>query len=171
MVFECLPRFKVAFTTLSTAILAKEKCFAEVEDNGKQGKFERFVQSQYTLAEKCFSRNKMYIPPMSESSLWLLSKALDFWEIIILKSAPTCETLFFICFTSFSMFIKWYWLKGFLLRHCVVFFIILRCDSDFWTFFARAYFRPDFAAIGWTKFVAWCFWFKAKLTEKKVIFK
>ena len=30
MVFECLARFKVAFTTLSTAILAKEKCFVEV---------------------------------------------------------------------------------------------------------------------------------------------
>ena len=67
MVFECLPSFKVAFTTLSTAILAKEKCFAEVEHNGKQGKFESFVQSQYTLVEKCFSRNEMYIPPMSDS--------------------------------------------------------------------------------------------------------
>ena len=30
MVFECLARFKVAFNTLSTAVLAKEKCFAEV---------------------------------------------------------------------------------------------------------------------------------------------
>ena len=46
---------------------------------------------------------------MSDSSLWLLSKALDFWEIIILKSAPTLhliyyvmfETLFFIRFGSF----------------------------------------------------------------------
>ena len=47
--------------------------------------FERFVQGQYTLAENCFSRNVMYIPPMSDSSLWLLSKALDFWEIVILK--------------------------------------------------------------------------------------
>ena len=27
---ECLARFKVAFTTLSTAVLAKEKCFAKV---------------------------------------------------------------------------------------------------------------------------------------------
>ena len=71
MVFEFLVRFKVAFTTLSTAVLAKEKCFAEEKDDGKQGKFERFVQSQYTctLAEKCFSRNEMYIPPMSDSSL------------------------------------------------------------------------------------------------------
>ena len=55
---------------------------------------------------------------MPDSSLWLLSKAqaLDFWEIIILKSAPTLhliyyamfETLFFIRFGSFSMFIECY---------------------------------------------------------------
>ena len=30
MVFEGLARFKVAFNTLSTAVLAKENCFAEV---------------------------------------------------------------------------------------------------------------------------------------------
>ena len=30
MVFECLARFKVAFTMLSTAVLVKEKRFAEV---------------------------------------------------------------------------------------------------------------------------------------------
>ena len=30
MVFECLARFKVAFIALSTAVLAKEKCFSEV---------------------------------------------------------------------------------------------------------------------------------------------
>ena len=58
--------------------------------------FERFVQCQYTLAKKCFSRSEMYIPPMSNSSLWLLSKALDFWEIhvIILKSAPTLHLIY-----------------------------------------------------------------------------
>ena len=39
------------------------------QDNGKQSKFERFVQSQCTLAEKYFSRNEMYLPPMSDSSL------------------------------------------------------------------------------------------------------
>ena len=37
--------------------------------NGKYGNFERFLQRQYTLAEKCFSENVMYIPPMSDSSL------------------------------------------------------------------------------------------------------
>ena len=39
------------------------------QDNGKHCNFERFVQRQYTLAEKCFSRIVMYIPPMSDSSL------------------------------------------------------------------------------------------------------
>ena len=56
---------------------------------------------QYTLAEKCFSRNEMYIPPMSDSSLWLLSKALDFWEIIILKSAPTLHLIYYATFETF----------------------------------------------------------------------
>ena len=39
------------------------------QDNGKHGNLERFVQRQYTLAEKWFSRIVMYIPPMSDSSL------------------------------------------------------------------------------------------------------
>ena len=65
----------------------------ENRSNGKHCNFERFVQRQYTLAEKCFSRIVMYIPPMSDSSLWLLSTALDFWEIIILKSAPTLHLI------------------------------------------------------------------------------
>ena len=42
------------------------------QHNGKYGNFERFVQRQYALAEKCFSGNVMYIPPMSDSSLLLL---------------------------------------------------------------------------------------------------
>ena len=37
-------------------------------------------------------------------------------------------------------------------------------------FFARAYFRPDFAAIGREKFAARYFWFKAKLNQKKIVF-
>ena len=36
---------------------------------------------------------------------------------------------------------------------------MLRCDSDSEPFFARAYFRPDFAAIGREKFAARYFWF------------
>ena len=38
-------------------------------------------------------------------------------------------------------------------------------------FFARAYFRPDFAAIRLKKFAARYFWFKAKLKQKKFIFE
>ena len=38
-------------------------------------------------------------------------------------------------------------------------------------FFAGAYFRPEFAAISWKKFVAQYFWFKAKLKQKKFIFR
>jgi len=38
-------------------------------------------------------------------------------------------------------------------------------------FFAGAYFRLDFAAIRRKKFAAHYFWFKAKLKQKKFIFK
>ena len=62
-------------------------------------------------------------------------------------------------------------LKGFLLQHCVV--ILLYCVAVVISepFFAGAYFRPDFAAIGREKFAARYFWFKAKLKQKKLIFK
>ena len=118
----------------------------------------------------------MYIPPMSDSSLWLLSKALDFWEIVILKSAPTLhliyyamlETLFYIRFGSFSMFIEWYCIKR--LSSSTL------CSLSYYfaisePFFAGAYFRTDFAAIGRKKFAARYFWFKAKLKQKKIILK
>ena len=39
------------------------------------------------------------------------------------------------------------------------------------SFFARTYVRPDFAVIRQRKFAARCFWFKAKLKQKKFIFK
>ena len=121
----------------------------------------------------------MYIPPMSDSSLWLLSKALDSWEIIILKSAPTLhlihyamfETLFFIRFGSFSMFID----RDCIKRHfsstlcSFLFFCVAIVIAE--PFSAGAYFRPDFAAIGRKKFAARYFWFKAKLKQKKFIFK
>ena len=63
-------------------------------------------------------------------------------------------------------------LKGFLLQHCVV-FILLFCVVIVISepFFAGAYFRPDFAAIGREKFAARYFWLKAKLNQKKFIFK
>ena len=35
-------------------------------------------------------------------------------------------------------------LKGFVLQHCVVFFFILRCDSDFWTVFCEGLFSAWF---------------------------
>ena len=41
MVFECLARFEVMFTMLSTAVLAKEKCFVKSDDvrRGRKAKF------------------------------------------------------------------------------------------------------------------------------------
>ena len=62
-------------------------------------------------------------------------------------------------------------LKGFLVQHCVV--ILLYCVAIviFEPFFAGAYFRPDYAAIGRVKFAVRYFWFKAKLKQKKLIFK
>ena len=62
-------------------------------------------------------------------------------------------------------------LKGFLLHHCVVFllFCVAKVISE--PFFAGAYFRSYFAAIGRQKFAARYFWFKAKLKQKKLIFK
>ena len=42
----------------------------------------------------------MNIPPMSDLWLWLLSKAFDFWEIIILKSAPTLHLIYYAMFET-----------------------------------------------------------------------
>ena len=47
----------------------KRSVSSKQQDNGKQGKFKRLVQGQYTMAEKCFSRNEIYFPPVSDSSL------------------------------------------------------------------------------------------------------
>ena len=62
-------------------------------------------------------------------------------------------------------------LKGLFLQHCVVLslFCVAIVISD--SFFAEAYFQPDFAAIRRKKFAARYFWFKAKLKQKKFIFK
>ena len=61
-------------------------------------------------------------------------------------------------------------LKGLFFHHCVVFsfFCVAIVISE--PFFARASFRPDFAAITRKKFAARYFWFKAKLRQKKFIF-
>jgi len=62
-------------------------------------------------------------------------------------------------------------LKGLFLHHRVVLslFCIVTVISE--PFSVGAYFRPDFAAIRWKKFAARYFWFKAKLKQKKFIFK
>ena len=46
----------------------KRRVSPKQQDNDKEGNFERFVQGQYTVTEKCFSRNVVYIPPISEWS-------------------------------------------------------------------------------------------------------
>ena len=62
-------------------------------------------------------------------------------------------------------------LKGPFLHHCVAFsfFCVAIVISD--SFFARGYFRPDFAAITQKMFAARYFWFKAKLKQKEFIFE
>ena len=62
-------------------------------------------------------------------------------------------------------------LKGLYLHHCVVFSIFCFAIVTSEPFFARAYFRHDFAAIRRKKFEARYVWFKAKLKQKKFIFK
>ena len=57
-------------------------------------------------------------------------------------------------------------LKDFLLQHCVVFLLFCVAIVISEPFFAGAYFRPDFAAIGGKKFAARYF-----LKQKKFIFK
>ena len=70
------------------------------------------------------------------------------------------------------MFIEWYCIKRTFSSSLCGFLIILRCDTVISEpFFARAYFRPDFAAIRRKKFAARYFWFKAKLKQKKFIFE
>ena len=57
------------------------------------------------------------------------------------------------------------------LQHCVVFSLFCVAIVISEPYFAGAYFRPDFAAIRREKFAARYFWFKAKLKQKKFIFK
>ena len=58
-------------------------------------------------------------------------------------------------------------LKVLFLHHCLVFSLFYVAIVISKPFFARAYFRPDFAAIRREKFAARYFWFKAKLKQKK----
>jgi len=62
-------------------------------------------------------------------------------------------------------------LKGLFLHHCVVLSLFCVAIVISEPFFAGAYFRPNFAAIRRKKFAARYFWFKAKLKQKKFIFK
>ena len=57
-------------------------------------------------------------------------------------------------------------LKGLFLHHYVVFSLFCVAIVISEPFFARAYFRPDFAAIRRKKFAARYFWFKAKLKQR-----
>ena len=62
-------------------------------------------------------------------------------------------------------------LKGLFLLHCVVFSLFSVAIAISEPFFARAYFRPDFAAIRRKRFAARYFWFKAKLKQKEFAFE
>ena len=62
-------------------------------------------------------------------------------------------------------------LKALFLHNCVVFSSFCDAIVIFEPVFERAYFGTDFAAIRRNKFAAQYFWFKAKLKQKKFIFK
>ena len=62
-------------------------------------------------------------------------------------------------------------LKGLFLHNCVVFSLFCVAIVIFEPLFERAYFGTDFAAIRRNKFAARYCWFKAKLKQKKFIFK
>ena len=69
------------------------------------------------------------------------------------------------------MFIERYCIKRlFSLTLCSFFLLFCVAIVISEPFFAAAYFRPDFAAIGRKKFAARYFWFKVKLKQKKFIF-
>ena len=62
-------------------------------------------------------------------------------------------------------------LKGLFLHNCVVFSLFCVAIVIFEPVFERAYFGTDFAAISLNKFADQYLWFKAKLKQKKFIFK
>ena len=102
MIFECLARFKVTFYTAIRGRIGKREVFR------RSRRITLCTKSIYFGRKMFFQKRDVYAP-MSDSLLWLLSKALDFWEMIILKSAPTFhliyyamfETLFFISLRQF----------------------------------------------------------------------
>ena len=137
MVFECQVRFKVAFTTLSTAVFGVSPKW---QDNGKQ-KVTHCTRSIYFGRKMSFQKRDVY-----PSNVWFINVAA-FKSVIyyfqIGSNAPSnllCNVrnlIFYFASAVFRCLSNDIALKGFLLQHCVVFFIILRCDSDFWTVFLR----------------------------------
>ena len=81
------------------------------------------------------------------------------------------NVLNFYSLRQFFMFSEWYCIKRLSSSTLCSFFIILRCNSDFWTVFRRGLFSPWFGCLGRKKFAARYFWFKANLKQKKFIFK
>ena len=61
--------------------------------------------------------------------------------------------------------------KGLFPEHCVVFSLFYVAIVIYKLFIVGAYFRPQFAAIRRKQFAARYFWFKAKLKQKKFVFK
>ena len=59
-------------------------------------------------------------------------------------------------------------LKDLFLQYCVVFSLFCVAIVISESFFAGAYFRPDFAAIRRKKFADRYFWFKAKNETKEI---
>ena len=62
-------------------------------------------------------------------------------------------------------------LEGLFLHNCAVFSLFCPAIVISELVFERAYFWTDYAAIRRNKFAARYFWFKAKLKQKKFIFK
>ena len=80
-----------------------------------------------------------------------------------------------ICFSFASAAFRWssngIALKGPFLRNCVVFSLFCVAIVIFKPVLERAYFWTNFAAMRRNKFAARYFLFKAKLKQKKFIFK
>ena len=87
------------------------------------------------------------------------------------NSCTLCVPMFFICFGSFSLFIEWYYFKRLSSSTLCSLYIILRCDSDFWTVFCESLFSAWFCCYRMGKVWGSIFWFKAKLKQKQLIFK
>ena len=74
------------------------------------------------------------------------------------KSAPTLHLTYYAMFETLFFYSLWQifyvYQMSFFLQHCVVFLLFCVAIVISEPFSARAYFRPDFAAIGREKFAA-----------------